>query len=169
MTVLETERLLIRRWRADDWKLLRPMSNDVDVMKYLGGSLLTDDQIREIERRQTESFDTLGYCYWPLELKSTGAFIGLCGVQPQLPDPYDYGWRLAREHWNHGYITEAATAVRDYAFGSLKLPELTSTALVVNTASINVMQKVGMTFVETTMTEWGEVSRYALKNPMRSE
>ena len=165
MIVLETERLQIRTWQDVDWQLLKPMSNDIDVMQYLGGKLLTDDQVQEFANRQIENFESLGYCYWILELKESREFIGLCGIQPKAPDAYDYGWRLAKEHWNNGYITEAALAVRDYAFGELDLPHLTSTALAPNVASINVMKKVGMAYVASTQTERGEVVRYQLDNP----
>ena len=82
MTILETERLVIRAWQEGDWLLLKPMSNDPDVMRYLGGELLTDEQVQGLAARQKENFETLGYCYWPLELKESCEFIGLCGVGP---------------------------------------------------------------------------------------
>lgn len=141
------------------------MSNDVDVMRYLGGELLTDEQIQELANRQIRNFEELGDCYWLLELKETGEFIGLCGIQPKEPNAYDYGWRLAKEFWNHGYMTEAALAARDYAFGELGLSHLTSTALAPNTPSTNVMKKVGMRYVDSENTFRGEVVRHQLDNP----
>lgn len=168
MTVLETERLQLRTWQEGDWLLLKPMSNDPDVMRYLGGKLLTDEEIQHIATRQAQNFDELGYCYWPLELKSTGEFIGLCGVQPYKDDEfdfYDYGWRLAKEQWNKGYMTEAAHAVRDYAFGEINLPKLTSTAREKNESSINVMKKMGMHFVTNYDSKYGMCVKYELDNP----
>jgi RimJ/RimL family protein N-acetyltransferase len=168
MVIIETERLNIRKWKEGDWLLLKPMSNDVDVMRYLGGKLLSDEEIQTIARRQAENFETLGYCYWPLELKATGEFIGLCGVQPYKDEKlefYDYGWRLAKEHWNHGYMTEVARAVRDYAFTELGLPRLTSTAREENLPSINVMKKMGMQFITNYDSVYGMCVRYELENP----
>jgi RimJ/RimL family protein N-acetyltransferase len=164
MIVMETERLNIRAWQEGDWLLLKPMSNDPDVMRHLGGKLLSDEEIQDIAKKQAGFIDTIGYCYWPLELKATGEFIGLCGVQPH-DDYLDYGWRLAKEHWNHGYMTEAARAVRDYSFGELSLPKLTSTAREMNVASINVMKKMDMEFVNRYDSEYGMCVKYELENP----
>ena len=168
MIILETERINIRTWEKGDWELMKPMSNDPEVMRYLGGELLTDEQIQNIETGQSKNFEELGFCYWILELRDSGEFIGLCGVQPYKDDErefFDYGWRLAREHWNKGYITEAARAVRDYAFSELSLPKLTSTARQENTPSINVMQKMGMQFITTYDSPYGICVRYELDNP----
>ena len=86
-------------------------------------------------------------------------------MQPQDPDAYDFGWRLAKEFWGRGYTTEAATAIRDYSFGKLGIPQLTATARVQNVASIRVMKKLGMVYVETTLMEFGDVARYVLDSP----
>ncbi len=165
MTILQTERLTIRRWQPDDWRLLIPMHNDPDVMRYLGGELLTDDQIQEFATRQQQEFQVHTYCYWPIELNSTCEVIGLCGIQHKDDDYYDFGWRLAKQHWNLGYTTEAALAIRDYAFETLNLPILTSTANAKNVPSINVMKKVGMTYIRNFMTVYGDCVRYELSNP----
>lgn len=166
MIVLETERLNIRTWQKDDWLLLKPMSNDVDVMRYLGGELLSDEQIQDIERRMIAEFEESGFCYWIIELKQSQEFIGICGVTYKKDDDYyDYGWRLAQEHWNYGYMTEAARAVRDYAFQDLGLPRLTSTAQEENLPSINVMKKMGMQFITNYDSEYGMCVRYELENP----
>jgi ribosomal-protein-alanine N-acetyltransferase len=58
--------------------------------------------------------------------------------------PYDF----RSDHWNQGYATEAATAVRDYAFQTLRLPQLISLIRVGNEASKRVAEKVGMRCVE---------------------
>ena len=55
-----------------------------------------------------------------VERREDGAFLGMCGLhhQQSYPDDVEGGWRLARQHWGHGYATEAATAWLDHAFGS---------------------------------------------------
>lgn len=165
MIILQTERLTIRTWQSDDWRLLRPMHNDPDVMRTLGGELLNDSQLQELATRQQENFGTHNYCYWPVELAVTGECIGLCGIQPKDNDPYDFGWRIAKLHWNQGYATEAAVSIRDYALNSLKIPLLTATALTHNAPSIKVMKKVGMIYVNEFPTPYGPHARYQLDHP----
>lgn len=166
MFAIETERLRLREWQEGDWEALRRMHNDPEVMRYLGGELLTDEQIQDIERRMIVCYAEHGYCYWLVEVKDTGESVGLCGVQYKADeDYYDFGWRLAREHWNHGYISEAARAVKQHMFETIRIPKLTSTARRENIPSINVMKKMGMQFVEEYDSPYGICVRYELDNP----
>jgi len=67
-------------------------------------------------------------------------------MQP-LPDrdcPLEIGWRLRREHWGQGYASEAARAIGDYAFDTLSAPEILAVCSPVNTASSDVMRRIGM-------------------------
>lgn len=166
MFTIETERLRLREWCEGDWQLMRPMSNDSEVMQYLGGELLTDKQIQDIERRMIECFAAHGFCYWIVELKDSGEFLGICGVQMKDEwDYFDFGWRLAREHWGLGYSTEAAAVVKSHMFDTIKVPKLTSTARKENAASVNVMKKMGMQHIEDYDAPYGLCVRYELENP----
>jgi RimJ/RimL family protein N-acetyltransferase len=60
----------------------------------------------------------------------------------------ELGYDFRSEFWNRGFATEAACAVRDYAFGVLHLPELISLIRVGNLSSKRVAEKAGMTLVE---------------------
>ena len=57
---------------------------------------------------------------------------------------YEIGWRLAKEAWNQGLATEGARAVRDYAFGIERLPNLGSYTTTANAPSRRVMEKIGL-------------------------
>lgn len=90
-----------------------------------------------------------GFSLYAVELKSTGEMIGWCGLMIPSFDAHftptvEIGWRLASQHWNHGYATEAATAVLKYAFDSLKLKEVVSFTVVDNIRSRRVMEKIGL-------------------------
>ena len=56
----------------------------------------------------------------------------------------EIGWRLGFDYWGQGFATEAARAVRDYAFNELKRSEIVSFTVPQNTASRRVMEKIGM-------------------------
>ena len=83
-----------------------------------------------------------------VERREDGAFLGMCGLhhQESFPDDVEVAWRFAREHWGHGYATEAATAWLDHAFGPMDLPRVISMADRPNVRSIAVMKRLGMTF-----------------------
>ena len=72
----------------------------------------------------------------------------MCGLhhQESYPDDVEVAWRLAREHWGHGYATEAATGWLDHAFGTLHLPRVISMTDPPNLRSLAVMRRLGMTF-----------------------
>lgn len=97
--------------------------------------------------RQIELFRERKFCLWKLQPKEGGPLIGFCGLQP-LPDSPDIeiGWWLARACWGRGLATEAAReALRD-GFERAGLKRIVSIAQPANTASIRIMQKLGMWF-----------------------
>ncbi len=53
------------------------------------------------------------------------------------------GYFLAKEHWNHGYVTEAVSLAIDYSFKRMNLRKLHSSVYEPNTGSIRVLQKNG--------------------------
>ena len=83
-----------------------------------------------------------------MERREDGAFLGMCGLhhQESCPDDVEVAWRLAREHWGHGYATEAATAWLDNGFGPLHLPRVISMTDPPNLRSLAVMRRLGMAF-----------------------
>jgi len=89
--------------------------------------------------------------------QSSRAVIGYCGLfffadvngQPEV----EVGYRLARAKWGHGYATEAAQAVRDYAFQTLGIKRLIAIIDPANHASIRVAHKLGIRCEQQVMFE----------------
>jgi RimJ/RimL family protein N-acetyltransferase len=109
-----------------------------------------------------------GYGQFAVESKAGGAFLGRVGLYE--PDPWpgtELAWALAREHWAKGLATESATAVRDWAFGTLRLPRLVSVILAENRASIRVAEKIGERFDRDDAIDGTPVRIYAIENPSR--
>ena len=87
------------------------------------------------------------------------------------PDPWpgtEIAWALAREHWGQGLASEAATIVRDWAFGTLGLPRLVSVIIPENRASVRVAEKIGERFDHDDKIDGTPVKIYAIENAVRS-
>ncbi|GAA1397503.1 GNAT family N-acetyltransferase [Kitasatospora putterlickiae] len=148
MTDLNTDRLLLRRWRASDLEPWAAMNADPEVREHLGDVLTRERSDASVARFRAD-FDRRGYGWWAVEVRATGEFIGFAGldeVDDGLPfTGVEIGWRLARAAWGHGYATEAARAVLAFGFETLALPEILAVTTAGNLRSQAVMRRLGMT------------------------
>ena len=149
MIILETERLLIRSWLASDRDLFREINSDPKVMEFFPfrrSHAEADGFLVKLNDMITEG----GLGFYALELKESGEPIGFCGLSlANMPEIFpiqtvEIGWRLATRFWGHGYVTEAALALVDYAFGKKDIKALVSFAVAENSRSTAVMARIGM-------------------------
>ena len=146
---LETERLVLRPMLETDFDALLLIFTDLKVMAEFNHDPFTPEQMSRWLRRNLDHQNQYGYGLFSVILKETGELIGDCGLeQMEDQDAAELGYDFRSDFWNQGYATEAATAVRDYAFDFLKLPHLISLIRVSNLASKRVAEKVGMTLAE---------------------
>jgi RimJ/RimL family protein N-acetyltransferase len=150
---LETERLLLRRWKAADHEPFARMNRDLRVSEFLAGPLGRDKSDRLIERIE-HHFVRYGFGLWAAELRGNGGLdpvlIGYVGLSVPVFEAHftpcvEIGWRLAPEHWGRGLATEGAREVIRHAFEELDLPALVSFTVPANVRSRRVMEKLGMT------------------------
>jgi RimJ/RimL family protein N-acetyltransferase len=144
---LTTPRLLLRTFRRDDLPLYAALNADPDVVRYLEGPLAREDS-DDIAAWAQECYAREGLGLLAVERRQDGAFLGMCGLlhQRSYPEDVEVAWRLAREHWGHGYATEAATGWLDHGFGTLNLPRVISITDAPNLRSLAVMRRLGMVF-----------------------
>ncbi|WP_373998763.1 GNAT family N-acetyltransferase [Bdellovibrio bacteriovorus] len=150
MEYLETPRLILRLWKPEDIDPFHALCSDPEVMEYFPSTLSKEETIAFIERLKANQKKD-GYSFMACERKDTGEFVGFVGLSyfthPTHFSPcVEVGWRLAKKHWGHGFAPEAARAVIDYAFGSLKASEVVAMTAVDNWKSRRVMEKIGMTY-----------------------
>ncbi|HYE72846.1 MAG TPA: GNAT family N-acetyltransferase, partial [Blastocatellia bacterium] len=148
-------RLLIREWQVQDWLAFRPIATHPEVMRYIAAGVpWADDQIQSFVARQIENARRDGYCLWKLVDKADHRLIGFCGLQKiRTIGEVEIGWWLARDFWGKGLATEAANAALECGFKTFKLKRIIAIAQPENSASTNVMRKIGMTFEKETSTE----------------
>ena len=77
--MIETARLRIRPWRERDRAPFAEMGQDAEVMRYLGPPLSRDASDAAIDRMIAAQAAN-GFCFWALEQKADGAFIGFCAA-----------------------------------------------------------------------------------------
>jgi RimJ/RimL family protein N-acetyltransferase len=146
VTDIETDRLILRRWRARDREPYAALTADPEVMVWLGGVLTANQSADHIDSMDAH-FDRNGFGRWVIERRSDGAFLGYAGVQsiwPGLPvEGWECGWRLARGAWGHGYATEAARAATADVFARTDLPEILAFTAEGNLRSRAVMARAG--------------------------
>ena len=167
--VFETPRLILRRFTEEDAALLLYLNRDPEVIKYVHESPLeTEEQalniIRNIILPQYEN--DLGR--WAIHIKESMEFIGWCGLK-YLPknDETDLGYRLVKKEWGKGIASEAAQHTLQYGFNQLKLELITGKAHKENTASLNILEKLGMQFIREEIEDGCPIKVYTLANPNR--
>ena len=146
--ILETARLQLATWEAEDWKPFRRVATDPLVVRYLGtGEPWPDERIQGFVARQRACWRENRFCLWKLLDKETHHLIGTCGLQPLTESPeIEMGWWLLPSHWGRGLATEAARRALAYGFEVCKLEKIVALAQPANRASTRIMEKIGMKF-----------------------
>lgn len=148
VTGLRTERLLLRQWRDEDLEPFAALNADPETMRFFPAPPTREqsDALAAIARGQIEDE---GWGLWAVEVEDGASFIGFVGLsrpsfEAHFTPAVEVGWRLAREHWGHGYATEAARAAVAHGFEELGLDEIVSFTSTLNEPSWRVMERLGM-------------------------
>lgn len=147
VAIIETARLRLRPFTLDDVDAYYArISSDPDVMRFLPGgkprSRSDSEWVIGYFMRHAELY---GFGVLAVEDKISGELIGHAGLEhiPQAPE-IEIAYSLAKAYWGRGLATEAARIILDYGFETLHLSEIYGLAFPQNTASQNVMRKLGM-------------------------
>ena len=147
--MIETPRLLIRTWREEDRDAFVALCCTPEVMAHLGGSQSpaeVDAAIGRIHACQAAN----GFCFWAVERKEDGAFLGFCGMKvardPGTPidGEIEIGWRLRADVWGQGYAREAADACLQWAWANLPVDRVIAITVPNNRRSWGLMERLGM-------------------------
>jgi RimJ/RimL family protein N-acetyltransferase len=152
MTIIETERLVLREINPDDAAFILKLVNDPAWIQFIG-----DKGIRTIAHARDyilhgpmEMYTQLGFGLWLVQLKSDRIDLGICGLikRPALED-VDVGFAFLPEYRGQGYAFESASAAMSHgrkAFGLTKFAAIMSP---VNERSARVLEKLGFKFERT--------------------
>ena len=159
MIINNSERLSFARMGAADADLLFQLDQDVEVMRYInGGRLTTRQDVQDVflPRMAKYSNPEKGWGLWQVGISKSEELIGWIlerpmdyfNEQPQW-DNWELGWRFMRKSWGHGYATEAASHIMKALANSQAVNKFSAIAVPENHASINIMKKLGMSYLKT--------------------
>ncbi len=163
--ILETDRLLLRRYVEEDAEAFFELNSDPRVLQFVPDSALVDiEQARQILiDHPIADYRKHGFGRGACILKSTGEQIGFAGLKylEELGE-VDVAYRLLPAFWGQGLATEAALASVRYGFDQLGLKRIIGLAMPENVASIRVLEKAGLRYTEEA-SFWGHrFSKYSI-------
>ncbi len=163
--ILETERLTLREFELSDAHEMFMLNSDYDVIKYTGDKHFKNVEEAEDLIRKYDQYRKYKLGRWTVLLKETKEYLGWCGLK-YLEDEsaVDIGFRFHKKHWGRGYATEAAAPCLKYGFENLRLKKIIGRALKANTASIHVLEKIGMKYERDEMLHDGPAVIYSKEN-----
>jgi RimJ/RimL family protein N-acetyltransferase len=160
--LLETDRLVLRRFTEDDAPLLFDLDSDPEVMRYVGPYRLPSveayrDRIRDAWLPAYAARPDRGV--FAAFLKDAGEFLGWFAYRPATAYRFaaeagwtrdtdvELGYRLRRAHWNKGFATEGSLALVQLGLADPDVTGVVAAALLPNRASTRVMEKCGLAWV----------------------
>ena len=144
--MIETQRLRLREYTMEDFGALYEILSDPETMRHYPAPF-DAERTRHWIAWNLDNYERYGFGLWAVVLKTTGAFIGDCGLTLQIIDGEtlpEIGYHIHRHYWRQGYASEAARAVRDWAFQSTSYDTLYAYLKDTNVASCSTALANGM-------------------------
>jgi len=148
---VQSERLDLRRFRADDLDELAAVFAKREVWQHPYGRAFTREESADFLRRQIEEWETCGFGCWLAIQREPRRVVGYVGLSvpvflPEILPAVEVGWRFDPDVWGLGYASEGARAALREAFATLRLAEVTSVPQADNPRSSRVCERLGMRF-----------------------
>lgn len=164
MHVIETARLILRPYTANDLDDLFLIRSDPEVMRYVrDGKPLTWEETQANLDNIIQHYHQHDFGLWAAVDKANGNLIGYCGLIYLDSTPeVEVGYMLAKAYWGKGLASEGAKACLKYGFEQLKLSRIVAIAKPPNLASGRVMEKIGMKYEKQAFYYNTDVVYYAI-------
>ena len=146
--IVETERLKMREFTAQDAEAMYELNRDWEVMKFTGDVAFDSVEEAKIFLNSYSDYKRNGFGRWTVVRKEDDAILGWCGLKKRQDGTIDIGYRFNKKYWGKGYATESAMACLNYGFNHLNLNEIIGNSALENKQSIRVFDKLGLKFVE---------------------
>ena len=147
-TQLESERLVLRRFRDSDLAPFVAYRNDPEVARYQSWDSFDEQDARTFIREMESAQPGVPgeWFQFAIESKEAEVLVGDCALQVDGQEPYraEMGFTLAREHQGKGFASEAVSRLLDYAFDVLGLHRVEAIADCRNKPSWTLLERVGL-------------------------
>jgi RimJ/RimL family protein N-acetyltransferase len=149
VTVIETERLVLRHLSPEDAGFILELLNEPSFIRNIG-----DRGVRTIEGANSyilngpvASYTKNGFGLYLVKLKETDESIGMCGlIKRDTLEDVDIGYAFLPRFWSKGYAVESAKAVKEYGKNTVGLKRIVAIVDPENEGSIRVLEKIGLQF-----------------------
>ncbi len=147
---LETERLVLRAFRAEDLDPLAAMWSDPEVVRYIGGHALSREDTWRRSLAACGQWPYTGWGYWIVELKSSGSVIGQAGfadfkreMEPSIEGEPELGYVFSPSVHGQGIAYEACSRALDWADANLGASSYPAIISPDNIASVRLAERLG--------------------------
>jgi RimJ/RimL family protein N-acetyltransferase len=166
---LQTPHLLLRAWCPEDADVWCDILHEDGVLRYFPSETPPSPEKAEAYiTHHLGHWAARGYGHWAIVTPEDGRVVGWNGLEylPDL-DETEVAYLLSKRVWGHGYATEAARAAIQFGFETAGLDKIIGLVHPDNIASISVLEKCGLRFVDR-IALWGlELSRYQIRHGAR--
>ncbi len=148
-SVVETDRLLLRKLREDDSGFILGLLNEPSFLEFIGdkGVRTEEDARRYIQTGPMESYARHGFGLYLTALKENETPIGICGLlKRETLDDVDVGFAFLSAFWSRGYAHESVAAVLEHGRRDFRLERIVAVTSSGNDRSIRVLEKLGFRF-----------------------
>ena len=162
--IIETERLILREMNESDFDALYAVLGDPDIMQHYPYTF-DEKRVHGWIERNIERYRTCGFSLWAVCLRENGEMIGDCGLTLQMIEGQqlpEIGYHIHKDQQHRGYASEAAAAVRDWAFTHTEYPALYSYCKYTNVPSYRTAEAIGMHFLKNYPDEANEITHVSV-------
>jgi ribosomal-protein-alanine N-acetyltransferase len=166
MKIIETERLVLKNYAADEKENLISLLTDETIMKHVDIGVFSREKAESLWVKLIENFYPQGIrTIWAIFAKEDSRYIGHAAIRPRpiKKEDWEITYMLKTGEWGKGFATEIARKLIEYGFGELDLTRIVATIDDDNFASIKVVEKAGMRFSHYEYDEEGRFSVYSVK------
>lgn len=167
LPIIATERVILRPMNQADFRSMRELDTDPDVVRFLGnGRIRTESETSENLAKIMGDYERFGLGLYAATDCTSGRFLGRAGLIPwQLEEglSWEIGYSFKKSEWNRGLATEVARTLKEWGFLNLRPSHLISLIHPGNEISIRVAKKVGMSFWKVIRLGDLELSAYKIE------
>ncbi len=155
MSELETRRTILRRLTLQDAEALQGIMGDPEVMRFVGNNKpISLERTRALIEKTLTHFADHGCGFYAVIEKASGRFVGYSGFTLKNPDVPELGYGFEKASWGKGLGWETASAVVEFLRTHFNFRRICATVDPANTASVRILQKLGMKRSERRLDEY---------------